>query len=327
MTVEQEYNYTPLPEPIAISKQKWPEGTLPLVATGTLTYNHEPYIRECLDGILMQKTTFPVRVTIFEDASTDRTAEIVKEYADKYPGLIFAFCQKENTYGKGDIRRKALGPYMEARSVAKYIALCEGDDYWTDPMKLQKQVAFLDKNEEYSLCFHNATVDYKDKYKNHSFNKIKRSKDISLKMVIHEWIIPTASIIFRNEMIKSPEWASKIYSGDMILALMAAKKGKIFYLNDNMSIYRRRFDNESISAMMKNREKFMALQYITLLEYYNVETNFSFYKVLHKEINYRLLSLKIKESENKNWKFHLYSYPKYLAWTVLKKAQRVISYL
>lgn len=326
MNTDKIYEYKPLIKPILITEQKWDKDMPALVYVQVLTYNHEPYIKDCIEGILMQKTTFPVHIVVFEDCSTDKTTTILKDYQQQYPNLFTMYLQPINTYGK-DIRKEALKPWYDTATKGKYIAKCEGDDYWTDPMKLQKQVEFMDKNEEYSLCFHNATVDYKDKYKNHSFNKIKRSKDISLKMVIHEWIIPTASIIFRNEMIESPEWASKIYSGDMTLALMAAKKGKIFYLNDNMSIYRRRFDNESISAMMKNREKFMVLQYITLLEYYNIETYFSFYKVLHKEINYRLLSLRIKESENKNWKFHLYSYPKYLAWTVLKKAQRVISYL
>src|SRR5690554_6356607 len=109
----------------------------------------------------MQKTTFPVRIVVFEDFSTDATREIVKEYEAKYPNLFVTVLTTHNTYGKPE-RSEALKPYFEARAVAKYIALCEGDDYWTDPLKLQKQVDFLEGNEEYSMCFHNALVDYED---------------------------------------------------------------------------------------------------------------------------------------------------------------------
>jgi cellulose synthase/poly-beta-1,6-N-acetylglucosamine synthase-like glycosyltransferase len=104
--MQQEYNYTPLPEPIPINEQVWPEGTLPLVCTSTLAYNHEPYIRECLDGILMQKTTFPVQVFTHEDSSTDKTAETLKEYRAKYPNLIKITYQPENVYLLKDIVEK-----------------------------------------------------------------------------------------------------------------------------------------------------------------------------------------------------------------------------
>lgn len=241
-------NYTPLAEPIAISEQTWPEGTIPLVSTSTATYNHETYIRDCLDGILMQKTTFPVRVCIFEDASTDRTAEIVKEYADKYPGLIFAFCQKENTYGKGEVRRKAREPYEKARSVAKYIALCEGDDYWIDPLKLQKQVEFLEENEEYSLCFHNATVIYEDKRKRGLSFDIE-TREYSGEEILKKWTIPTASVVFRTSMYEPVSHPDFIY-GDIILFLSLAMRGRVFGMEEVMSIYRK---HESSLTSLKNR--------------------------------------------------------------------------
>src|SRR5690554_2249908 len=155
--IDNNYIYTPLVEPTPISSQVWPEGTTPLVATSTLTYNHEPFIRDCLDGILMQKTSFPVRVIIFEDYSTDATREIVKEYQTKYPDLFVTVFAPHNTYGKPE-RREALKPYFEARAVAKYIALCEVDDYWIDSLKLQKQVELMEKNKDCTICFHSSIM-------------------------------------------------------------------------------------------------------------------------------------------------------------------------
>jgi len=126
MTEENKYIFTPLPEPIPITEQNWPDGILPLVHTRTMTFNHENYIRDCIEGILMQKTTFPVQVLIHDDASTDKTADIVKEYELKYPRLIKAYYQKENSYTKPDKleRRKEF----ESWRIGKYEAICEGDD-------------------------------------------------------------------------------------------------------------------------------------------------------------------------------------------------------
>ena len=152
MTENKNYNYKPLPEPIPITKQLWPEGTLPLVHTRTMTYMHESYIKECIEGILMQKTTFPVHVLIHDDASTDRTAEIVKEYELKYPHLIKAYYQKENSHTEKDKSERRVE--FTRMQIGKYEALCEGDDYWTDPLKLQKQTMFMEGNSGYSLCYH-----------------------------------------------------------------------------------------------------------------------------------------------------------------------------
>ena len=115
----------------------------PLVSIGCITYNHAPYIRQCLEGFLMQKTTFPFEIIINDDCSTDGTTEIVKEYADKYPDLIIPIFHEENQYQKGVRGIYAKFVYPKVRG--KYIALCEGDDYWIDPLKLQKQVDFLEE--------------------------------------------------------------------------------------------------------------------------------------------------------------------------------------
>jgi len=127
----------------------------PVVSVCCTTYNHEPYIGEAIDGFLMQETDFPFEILIRDDCSTDKTAEIVKEYADKYPSLIKPVFEKENTYSQGV---KPM-PQLYKISDGKYIALCEGDDYWTDPLKLQKQVYFLEENSNFSLVASKSFVD------------------------------------------------------------------------------------------------------------------------------------------------------------------------
>ncbi len=122
-------------------------------------YNHAPYIRDALEGFLAQRTDFPVEILVNDDASTDGTAAILREYAARYPARIRVFCQEKNLYAQG------LSPYDAALYPAArgdYIALCEGDDYWTDPEKLQRQADFLDAHPDYSACVHNTLLHYAD---------------------------------------------------------------------------------------------------------------------------------------------------------------------
>ena len=128
----------------------------PLVSICCITYNHSQFIRKCLDGFLMQKTDFPIEILIHDDCSTDGTTEIIREYEAKYPDLIFPLYEEENQYQQGKAGEIDFYNYHRARG--KYIAYCEGDDYWTNPLKLQKQVDFMETNPEYSVCFHNFQI-------------------------------------------------------------------------------------------------------------------------------------------------------------------------
>lgn len=214
-----------------------------LVSISCITYNHAPYIRQCLDSIIMQKTNFPFEILIHDDASTDGTADIIREYEGKYHDIIKPIYQKENQYSKEiPISRT----YNFPRAKGKYIALCEGDDYWTDPYKLQKQVDYLEKNDDISFCFHNAIVYYVDTGISEPFNieltsKTYKTKDILLK----KWFIPTASIVFRSRLVENlfPKWSKNVYNGDLCLELLLSTKGDFFYLNETMSVYRKNAPN------------------------------------------------------------------------------------
>ena len=119
-----------------------------------ITYNHEEYIRDAIESFLMQKTHFPFEIIIHDDASTDKTAEIIKEYEIKYPDIIKPIYQTENQYSKG--KKASLFTFMAARG--KYIAFCEGDDYWIDPLKLQKQTELMEKYPDCYISFHPAII-------------------------------------------------------------------------------------------------------------------------------------------------------------------------
>ena len=223
-----------------------------LVSICCLTYNHEDYLRDTLEGFLMQKVSFPIEILINDDASTDSTAEIVREYAAKYPELIRPFYQPVNLYSQGkDLCLEVL--YPQARG--KYIALCEGDDYWTDPMKLQRQVDFLETHPEYSACVHNTMLHYcsgngKDRpLLPHTEDCDVRFEDICNGM---SFSFHTSSIVAKKSIIANPRdffYVGLSYGfGDHPDALWMYVNGPIRCLKECMSVYRIHSGSASWSA-------------------------------------------------------------------------------
>ncbi len=236
MEENNKYSYIPLTEPIPITEQVWPEGTLPLVHTRTMTYMHENYITDCIEGILMQKTTFPVLVLIHDDASTDKTVEIVREYEQKYPRLIKAYYQKENSFRRSD-KSERRAEFMSWR-IGKYEAMCEGDDYWIDSLKLQKQAEILEGNDRYSIVGHNYQI-----LKDNLFEVVNPTlkSEFNIYDLAQNMHVQTASIMFRTQYLS---FISYPYPDDGLmrtshhLFLSITKFGLMYYLNDVMTVYR-----------------------------------------------------------------------------------------
>lgn len=174
----------------------------PLVSICCLTYNHAPFIRKCLDGFLMQQTDFPIEILIHDDCSTDGTDDIIREYTAKYPDVIFPLYEEENQYSMGGAGKMDLYNYTRARG--KYIAYCEGDDYWTDPLKLQKQVDFMEANPDYSVCWHRCkqfiieTGEYIDDRCGAILND-KAGIEIDLDTYFSQWYTQPLTMVFRRE--------------------------------------------------------------------------------------------------------------------------------
>lgn len=214
----------------------------PLVVIRCITYNHEPYLRDALEGFVMQQTDFPFVAIIHDDASTDKTAEILKEYAEKYPDIIFPLYEKENQFSK---KNGSLGKIMNIAcdaTGAKYIAMCEGDDYWIDSLKLQKQVDFLSTHHDFSLCFSKSNVIGVDSSIPTSTYDHLEEKEYSADEIIKKWTIPTATSVIKKEVFENIPRHPDFCVGDNVLFLTAASKGKLYCLNDVTSVYRRTYD-------------------------------------------------------------------------------------
>ncbi len=208
---------------------------MPVVSIHCMAYNHEPFIRDALEGFLMQETTFPVEILIHDDASQDRTADIIREYAVRHPKLFKPIYQVENQYSRGN----KPGSANMARARGEFLAWCEGDDCWIDPGKLQKQIRLMEKNPEVSLTFHNAWMRHEDSRKDYFINHGLNKEEFDFRdLVPRGWFIATASMICRTKLVIFPKMFAFTVGGDLVVHLNLSLQGPVRYLNFVGSVYR-----------------------------------------------------------------------------------------
>ncbi len=202
-----------------------------------MTYNQEKYIEDALKGFVRQKTNFPYCAVVVDDCSTDGTAEIIKKYEAEYPEIIKGIYLPVNMYRNPE-KQKYIQPWQDC---AQYIAKCEGDDYWIDDYKLQRQVDFLDSHPDYMMHFHNAIV----RFDNHLLpDKIMSnfsSGDFDTRLIFEKWQLPYASILFRKELYDSSVYRDLRKKGGFGVSLFiaATRLGKVYGLSECLSVYRK----------------------------------------------------------------------------------------
>lgn len=249
----------------------------PLVFVECMTFNHVNYIEDAMKGFVMQQTDFPYVAVVVDDASMDGEPEVIKRFLEKefdmassvqdetedYVRVVAKHKTNENCtfvvvflkYNHYSIQKPKWKYYWNWRKEAKYIALCEGDDYWTDPLKLQKQVDFLEEHEEYSMCFHAAEIKNETKDIEIITCKDIENKDYLTNDIFPGWTVPTASVVYRKDLvgsfpkIKHSEWMKY---GDIVLFLKCTHQGKVRGMSEVMSVYRM---TESGAVVSQKKEK------------------------------------------------------------------------
>ena len=217
---------------------------LPVVSVCVQTYNQKDFIKPCLDGILMQQTSFPFEIILGEDESTDGTRELCQDYAKKHPDKIRLFLRERKDVIKINGNPTGRFNFIEnlKACTGKYIAMCEGDDYWTDPLKLQKQVDFLEANSEYGMCFHNVQqLNTFDASKSVVIPNVKKPTDFTIEDYVLSNTTATCSIVFKAVcFFPIKKWFQKLPFGDLglILSVLKASNGKGHVLQDVMGVYR-----------------------------------------------------------------------------------------
>lgn len=263
------------------------------VSVYCLVYNQEKYLRQCLDGFVNQRTDFPFDVIVHDDASKDGSSAIIEEYAERYPDLIKPIYEKENQYSKHD---GFILRIMLRASRSKYIAYCEGDDYWTDPLKLQRQFDYMEKHSEIGLCY----TDYrllkesegivsKPKFQNGRY----RSKSFEDHLTRQGYLAPMTWFARRNvfeslkPLISTPDYSFAV-------ALEFFLNSKIGYIDKDTAVYRIHEGSEAHQAVSDARWRYEYGVYQMQLHYAEQYGNADLVKQIEKDANVRLLPYAIE---------------------------------
>lgn len=254
-----------------------------LVAIKCAVYNHEPYLRDCLEGFVMQQTNFPFVAIVYDDASTDGSAAIIREYEEKYPNIIKPIYETENQYSKRDGSITRIMDEAIDATGAKYVAMCEGDDYWTDPLKLQKQVDFMEANEEYSMCFHkvNTLIQETGEIKNEFIVRDMPGKSTILDLAEGNYI-HTPSVMYRiyPDVLEKYRNLMPCLPGDYVMWMLLVERGDIYKFDEPMAVYRYGSGVWSTSHTIKNDMAYLS----TLNRLYATITNGQAKKNIQKQI-------------------------------------------
>lgn len=239
-----------------------------------ITYNHEEFISKTLDSFLMQEVDFNYEILINDDCSTDSTAKIIQEYQKKYPEVIQPLFQETNQYSKG---KKPNPTFNFPRAQGEFVALCEGDDYWTDSKKLQKQVDMMRRYPEVNISFHSVMELMNDKLTRELAKHADKSKVFSTNEVIlgNGDFCPTASLLIRTSALKNlPQWFSTIAPvGDYYLQILTSLEGGALYIDECMGVYRRGHDGNWTSTQREEKKRLLWLEKtLNALEHLNEDT-------------------------------------------------------
>lgn len=264
-----------------------------------MTYNHKDYIKQALDSILSQKINRNYGILIHDDCSDDGTYEILLNYKNQYPDLIKIIRQDKRKF-LDDGFNMMIFNYVVPHIYSKYVAYCDGDDYWCDETKLQKQYDFMEKHKDYSMCFHSA---YQLRPDNNMSSKwfIKEEGDIDLEDLINERPgipIATSSLFIKTTTFKNfPDWRKAYCVEDLPLYMVAVLEGKIHRLSDIMCVYRQ-FSLGSWSAQNKNNlDRLIAHQenLINSVKLFDEQTDFQYHNLVKNHIEgceFRIAKLK-----------------------------------
>ena len=246
------------------------------VSVLTLTYNHENYIVQALESVLEQVTDFDFEMVICDDCSSDKTTEILKDYQQKYPDKVRLFLNETNM----GLYRNMVQAFFAC--TGKYIALLEGDDYWTSPHKLQKQVNFLDSNSGCTICFHNAkSISDQNLWESVVFCPDSLKEISTFKDIVLLNYIPTLSVMYRQGVVQEiPIWVSKLRMTDWPLHLLHAQHGDIGYIDEIMGVYRVHGQGVWSSLHQSGRIK----EIIKMLETANIFFDYQYESIINESL-------------------------------------------
>lgn len=251
-----------------------------------ITYNHEKHIQQAIEGVLMQEGDFDIDLIISNDNSPDNTDRVIQKMLKNHPrASAINYINHEKNIG-------VMPNFTSSLQLCKgkYIALCDGDDYWTDPLKLQKQISFLEENSEYAASFHEVEMLFDDKkipfsvYRKNKINSSVYFKDV----VTNDWLIPTCSFVFKKDKMVIPPFYKEFNYGDFPLFCCILINSKAHYSKDIMGIYRRNNTSSLTNTIRTFGHLKVSADYIKLLNwlyrYSNNEDIFWIESRINKEV-------------------------------------------